>query len=431
VNVLIVGRGGREHTMAWKAAQSKKVGKIYVAPGNDGMKDVAECVNIDESSHNDLISFAKEKKIGLTIIGPEQPLLDGIVNAFQDVDLNVFGPTKAAALIEGSKSFAKDIMNKYDIPTAESRTFSDYDQAKHYLEQKGAPIVIKADGLAAGKGVTVAMTDEEAFTALEEMMQGSKFGGAGGKVVIEQFLQGEEFSLMAFVHDQNVYPMVISQDHKRAFDDDRGPNTGGMGAYSPVPQLSQQIVDKAVATILQPAAEAMVKENRPFTGILYAGLILTESGPKVIEFNARFGDPETQVVLPRLKSDFIEAVDKLLAGKKVTLEWSHDAYLGVVLASGGYPDVYKKGKEIEGLTDIDQDTLIFHAGTKKTEGSWLTNGGRILAVIASGKNIPLARESAYKKMKHISCEGAFYRSDIGSRAISHLSYSETNASPKT
>ncbi|HET7615743.1 MAG TPA: phosphoribosylamine--glycine ligase, partial [Bacillales bacterium] len=298
-NVLIIGKGGREHAIAWKMVQSDRVNTVFVAPGNPGMNDVATTVSIEESDHDRLVGFAKENDVQLTIVGPEQPLLDGLVDRFEQEELRVFGPNRKAALIEGSKSHANDLMNKYGIPTAESESFTDYDKAKAYLHEKGAPIVIKADGLAAGKGVVVAMTMDEAESALGSMMLDSQFGEASTKVVIEEFLQGEEFSLMAFVNGTMVLPMVISQDHKRAFDNDEGPNTGGMGAYSPVPHIQEAAVNNAIGTILNPMAEALVDEDSPFTGVLYAGLMLTESGPKVIEFNARFGDPETQVVLPR------------------------------------------------------------------------------------------------------------------------------------
>lgn len=418
MKVLVVGRGGREHAIVWKLAQSDHVEKVYAAPGNDGMKDLAECVAIDEGRHDQLIAFAKEKNVDFTMVGPEQPLADGLVNRFQNEGLAVFGPTKEAALIESSKSFAKDLMKKYDIPTAKSETFTSYDEAKAYVKEHGAPIVIKADGLAAGKGVTVAETDEQALQALEEMMQEDKFSGAGAKVVIEEFLEGEEFSLMAFVQGENVYPMVISQDHKRAYDGDKGPNTGGMGAYSPVPQLPKTVTDVAMKTILRPTAKAMVEEGRSFTGILYAGLIQTVEGPKVIEFNARFGDPETQVVLPRMENDFAQVISDLLTGKDVTLNWSDEAFVGVVLASEGYPGPYEKGVPISGLEILDDSTLVFHAGTKKENGEWLTNGGRLLLVVSGADQMEKAQQEVYRELKKVSCEKAFYRSDIGNKAFS-------------
>lgn len=342
MNVLVIGRGGREHALAWKFAQSEKVEKVYVAPGNEGMRDVATPVDIDENDFDALVLFAKENNVELTFVGPEIPLMNGIVDRFKEEGLRVFGPNKAAAVIEGSKAFTKELMKKYDIPTAAYETFTDYEEAVQYIQKVGAPIVIKADGLAAGKGVTVAMSLEEALQAVKEMLQDVKFGAASKKVVIEEFLDGQEFSLMAFVNGTTVHPMVIAQDHKRAFDGDKGPNTGGMGAYSPVPQIPESAVQEAIQTVLHPTAKAMIEENRSFTGILYAGLILTNDGPKVIEFNARFGDPETEVVLPRLENDLVDVCNAVLDESELTLQWSEEAVIGVVLASKGYPEAYKK-----------------------------------------------------------------------------------------
>lgn len=338
MNVLVIGRGGREHALAWKFAQSEKVEKVYVAPGNEGMRDVATPVDIDENDFDALVLFAKENNVELTFVGPEIPLMNGIVDCFKEEGLRVFGPNKAAAVIEGSKAFTKELMKKYDIPTAAYETFTDYEEAVQYIQKVGAPIVIKADGLAAGKGVTVAMTLEEALQAVKEMLQDVKFGAASKKVVIEEFLDGQEFSLMAFVNGTTVHPMVIAQDHKRAFDGDKGPNTGGMGAYSPVLQIPESAVQEAIQTVLHPTAKAMIAENRSFTGILYAGLILTNDGPKVIEFNARFGDPETEVVLPRLENDLVDVCNAVLDESELTLQWSEEAVIGVVLASKGYPE---------------------------------------------------------------------------------------------
>jgi phosphoribosylamine---glycine ligase len=421
MKVLVIGRGGREHAIVWKVAQSPLVKKIYAAPGNPGMKETAELVNIDEHDVNDLAEFAKTEGIDLTIVGPEAPLLSGIVNKFQEYDLTVFGPTKEAALIEGSKSFAKELMKKYNIPTAKYETFTSYEKAKQYIVENGAPIVIKADGLAAGKGVTVAMTIEEALDSLHQMMENGKFGEAGSKVVIEEFLQGEEFSLMAFVNGEKVFPMVISQDHKRAFDGDQGPNTGGMGAYSPVPQIPDEIVNMSVSTILEPVAKAMVKENRSFTGILYAGLMLTNDGPKVIEFNARFGDPETQVVLPRLNNDLVTVLLDVLGGKDVNLSWSEKSVVGVVLAANGYPEEYKKGAIITGLDQMERETLVFHAGTALENGQFVTNGGRVLLIGALGNSLEQAKAKAYEEIANIRCDSLFYRNDIAQKAISRVS----------
>jgi phosphoribosylamine--glycine ligase len=420
MNVLVVGRGGREHTLAWKLAQSEQVETVYVAPGNPGMTDVAELVAIDENDFAALAAFAKEKEIGLTVVGPEVPLTNGIVNYFEEVGLRVFGPRQEAAVIEGSKAFTKELMKKYNVPTAAYETFTEYEPAAAYIERVGAPIVIKADGLAAGKGVIVAMTKEEALAAVKEMMLDAKFGEASKKVVVEEFLEGQEFSLMAFVNGTSVYPMVISQDHKRAFDGDKGPNTGGMGAYSPVPQIPESAVAEAVETILHPVAAAMVKENRSFTGVLYAGLILTAEGPKVIEFNARFGDPETEVVLPRLENDLVEVMLNLLDGNEVQLRWSDDAVVGVVLASKGYPESYEKGYIIQGLDELSEQALVFHAGTALKDGEFITNGGRVLFVACRGTDLALAKEQVYKELKQIRSEGLFYRSDIGQKAIDYI-----------
>lgn len=422
MKVLIVGKGGREHTIAWKMAQSEHVSNVYVAPGNAGMTDVAECVAIPESDQEALVQFAKDNNVDLTVIGPEQPLLDGIVDRFQAERLHVFGPTKKAALIEGSKTYANDLMSKYLIPTAFSASFTDYREAKDYLLKKGAPIVIKADGLAAGKGVVVAMTMEEAEEALYSMMINTKFGEASSRVVLEEFLQGEEFSLMAFVNGSKVHPMVISQDHKRAFDGDLGPNTGGMGAYSPVPHISEEVVNEAFERVLQPMADALVKEGASFTGVLYAGLMLTVEGPKVIEFNARFGDPETQVVLPRLESDLFEVMTGLIEERDVELCWSDEAYVGVVLASGGYPEAYDKGLTIKGLDFVSPETLVFYAGVKKsTDDELVTDGGRILLLAEKAGDLKAAQTLVYDEMSKLHCVNSFYRMDIGDKALKSVS----------
>ncbi|MEK4564038.1 phosphoribosylamine--glycine ligase [Alkalihalobacillus sp. FSL R5-0424] len=417
MNVLVVGGGGREHAIAWKLSQSTKVEKVFVAPGNPGMTDVAELVSIGETDFTALISFARENNVEWTVIGPEVPLSLGIVDHFREAGLKVFGPNQAAAKIEGSKSFAKDLMNRYGIPTGASATFSDYVEAAAYVKAQGAPIVIKADGLAAGKGVTVAMTEEEALAALSDVLEANRFGDAGASVLVEEYLEGEELSLMAFVHNDIVVPMVGAQDHKRAFDGDKGPNTGGMGAYSPVPQFNANQVDVAVRAVLEPAASAMVEEGTPFTGILYAGLMMTATGPKVIEFNARFGDPETQVVLPRLETDLIDVMEQLHNGEKPELLWSEEAVVGVVMASTGYPGEYPKGVAIAGLEAAAKKGLVFHAGTALHDGIWQTNGGRVLLVAAKGETIQEAKEKAYESLLHIKSEGLFNRADIADKAI--------------
>ncbi|GGE79982.1 phosphoribosylamine--glycine ligase [Priestia taiwanensis] len=420
MKVLVIGRGGREHALAWKFAQSPIVNEVFVAPGSDGMRDVSTIVPIDENDFPSLITFAKENHIDLTFVGPEVPLVNGIVDAFEEVGLRIFGPRKNAAIIEGSKAFTKDLMKKYEIPTAAYETFTHYEEAKRYIETIGAPIVIKADGLAAGKGVVVTMTVEEALASLKEMMQDAKFGEASAQVVIEEYLEGEEFSFMAFVNGENVYPMIISQDHKRAYDNDEGPNTGGMGAYSPVPQISADVLREATETILLPTAKAMLQEERSFTGILYAGLILTKNGPKVIEFNARFGDPETEVLLPLLKSDLAEVVMNVLNGKDVTLEWSDEALVGVVLASTGYPESASKGHAIHGLEKLDETTLVFHAGTKIEGDTFVTNGGRVLFIACKGTDLAEAQANVYEQIQRITSDGLFYRRDIGYKAIRQL-----------
>ncbi|MEH7491082.1 phosphoribosylamine--glycine ligase [Neobacillus niacini] len=421
MKVLIIGRGGREHALCRKVSESALVEKVFVAPGNHGMEDVAERVAIDESNHEQLIQFATEQGIGLTIIGPEVPLLEGLADKFEAEGLAVFGPKKLAAEIEGSKSFAKEIMRKYEIPTADYAVFTNYDDAKQYIEEKGAPIVIKADGLAAGKGVTVALTLEEALQSAEEMLVGQKFGEASARVVIEEFLSGEEFSLMAFVNGEVVIPLEIAQDHKRAFDGDQGPNTGGMGAYSPVPHIANETVETAIETILKPAAKAMVQEGRSFCGILYAGLIASDKGPKVIEFNARFGDPETQVILPRLKSDLVQTILDVLAGGAPELVWDEQSMVGVVVAAKGYPETYEKGAVLKGLADFSNEVYTFHAGTVKNQlGEFETAGGRVLLVGAKALTLKEAQDNVYRELDKLSCDGVFYRKDIGFKAIGRV-----------
>ncbi|WP_338450858.1 phosphoribosylamine--glycine ligase [Niallia oryzisoli] len=421
MNILVIGRGGREHAICRKVSESPKVEKVYVAPGNAGMTDVAELIQIDESNQEKLVEFAKANEIGLTIIGPEVPLLEGLADRFEEAGLKVFGPKQKAAEIEGSKAFAKELMQKYNIPTAEYAVFTDYEQAVAYIKEKGAPIVIKADGLAAGKGVTVALTLEDALASIKEMMVDAKFGTASATVVVEEFLSGEEFSLMALVNGEKVTPLEIAQDHKRAFDGDQGPNTGGMGAYSPVEHIGQDTVDIAIETVLKPAAKAMVQEGRSFCGVLYAGLIKTEKGPKVIEFNARFGDPETQVVLPRMTSDLVEVIEKVIAGEDVEISWDEQAMLGVVVASNGYPEQYEKGAVLHGLEKVSKELFVFHAGTKLGEsGEFETNGGRVLLAGAKANSLKEAQESVYKGLEHLQCDGVFYRKDIGYKAIAFM-----------
>ncbi|MDN7243643.1 phosphoribosylamine--glycine ligase [Planococcus sp. N028] len=415
MKVLVIGRGGREHAIVRQFSRSSAVEQVYAAPGNDGMKLDAELVAIDEMDFNALADFAEETNISFTFVGPEQPLAEGIVDFFNERGLRIFGPSKAAAQIEGSKAFAKELMKKYNIPTAAYETFTEAEAAIAYIRKIGAPIVVKADGLAAGKGVVVAMSQGEAIAAVNDMLEGAKFGSSSSRVVIEEFLAGEEFSFMSFVQDGKIYPMPISQDHKRAYDGDRGPNTGGMGSYSPVPQIPETVVDETFERIVKPTVDAMKQEGTPFNGILYAGIILTEEGPKVIEFNARFGDPETQVVLPRMTTDFAEFIAAVLDGGTYSLEWDERAILGVVVASEGYPNSVKKGYLLPDLSKM-QGVEITHAGTKKDGNGFIGNGGRVLLVSARGTTVQEAQENVYKKLAQLSWNHFFYRSDIGWRA---------------
>ncbi|MFS0690408.1 phosphoribosylamine--glycine ligase [Sporosarcina sp. 179-K 8C2 HS] len=416
MKVLVIGSGGREHAIARQFNDSPSISKVYVAPGNDGMRNDAECIGIDATDFDALASFAIEQGIDLTFVGPEQPLAEGIVDFFSDKGLRIFGPTKAAAQIEGSKSFAKDLMSKYAIPTASYGTFTDAEEAKAFIRQQGAPIVVKADGLAAGKGVIVAMTIEEALHAVDDMIGNQRFGESSSRVVIEEFLDGEEFSYMSFVHDGQIYPMVIAQDHKRAYDGDRGPNTGGMGAYSPVPHIPEHVIKEAYEKVVVPTVQAMTDEGTPFTGILYAGLILTNEGPKVIEFNARFGDPETQVVLPRMQSDFGEFMMALMDKKPYELKWHEDAMFGVVIASDRYPGDVVKGAKLPDLNQL-VGLDVFHAGTKAEGDHFIGNGGRVLLAAAKAKTLEVAKTQVYNKLNQAEWNGFFYRTDIGWRAF--------------
>ena len=414
--VLIIGSGGREHALAKTFAKSPTVNEVYVAPGRDGMKDVAIPVAISVTDFQSLADFAKEKKIDLTFVGPEVPLTLGIVDYFEKEGLRIFGPRKNAAVIEGSKSFAKNLMKKYQIPTANYQVFTDVEKACKYIKEIEPPIVIKADGLAEGKGVIIATTVSEGKVALEEMLEKGRFGEAGNSVVIEEFLDGPEFSFMAFVHGEDVYPMIISQDHKRAFDGDEGPNTGGMGAYAPVPVISDEMVDYAYHNILVKTAKAMVEEGRPFTGILYGGLIATSNGVKVIEFNARFGDPETEVVLPLFNSDLYEVLMSILDGKKPELSWSDEHIIGTVLATKGYPGSYERGFLIKGLENLEEETFVFHCGTKETDQGLVTDGGRVLLVARKANTFQEAKDKLYQEIEKIDCDQLFYRKDIGGKA---------------
>ncbi|TDQ34153.1 phosphoribosylamine--glycine ligase [Aureibacillus halotolerans] len=417
MNVLVIGRGGREHAICYAFSKSPRVQTVFAAPGNAGIAAHAELVSIDESDQEKLISFAKDNEIEWVFVGPEVPLMAGIVDRFQEAGIKAFGPVEKAAIIEGSKDFAKQLMASYGIPTAASKTFTDYEEAQTFVKAQGAPIVLKADGLAAGKGVIVAMTDSEAEEGLKALMLDGHVGTAGTQVVVEEFLEGEEFSLMSFVNGDYILPMPISQDHKRAFDGDKGPNTGGMGAYTPVPQIADAEVEKAIETIVKPAAKAMQKEGRSFTGILYAGLILTKEGPKVIEFNARFGDPETQVILPLLETDLVDVLEHVTAQKPLTLSWKNEAVVGVVVASEGYPGTYDKGASLPGLDKVSENALVFHAGTKAEDGEIVTDGGRVLLAAQTGNTLQEAKDKAYSALRHLKSNDVFYRTDIGDKAI--------------
>lgn len=396
MQVLVIGGGGREHTLVWKLAQSKKVTKLYAAPGNPGMKDLAECVDLDIADLDGLADWAEKHAIDLTVVGPEAPLVAGIVDVFKARGLTIFGPSAKAAEIEGSKIFSKELMEKYGVPTAFFKVCDNLADARAFVEEKGAPIVIKADGLAAGKGVVVAMTRDEALAALDEMMGAHKFGSAGNRVVIEEFMEGEEASLLAFTDGKTIVPMLAAQDHKRVNDGDQGPNTGGMGAYCPAPVMTDALKEKTVKEVLRPIVDALAKEGRPYSGCLYAGLMIKGDSVKVVEFNARFGDPETQVVLPLLKSDLAEIMVACANGTLTPdlVEWSDKAAVCVVMASGGYPASYKKGIPITGLKAANamDDVVVFHAGTREEDGKILTNGGRVLGVTAVADDIPSAQQ---------------------------------------
>lgn len=413
--VLVIGSGGREHAICYKFSKSPQVEEVFVAPGNDGMRDVATLVPLGVNEFEKLAQFVVKNHIDLTFVGPEIPLVAGIVDYFRERNLTIFGPTQEAAMLEGSKCFAKDMMAKYSIPTATYQSFTNYDKACAYLEKVGAPIVIKADGLAAGKGVIVAMTMEEAKAALSDIMCDGIFNEAGSSVVIEEYLEGEEFSLLAFVNGENVFPLQIAQDHKRVFDGDKGPNTGGMGAYTPVSHISQSVIDEAMDKVMKPMAKAMVQEGKPFMGVLYGGMMATAKGVKTIEFNVRFGDPETEVVLLALEGDLYQIVLDVMQGKTPAYSFSEDCFVGVVLASEGYPGSYSKGSVIKGLENITSP--VFHMGTKRVDDKIVSNGGRVLFVTSRGKTMEEAIENVYNEVAKVQCDTLFYRKDIGAKAL--------------
>ena len=419
MKLLVVGSGGREHAIAKKLLESQGVEQVFVAPGNDGMTlDGLNLVNIGISEHSKLIEFAKENDIAWSFIGPDDALAAGIVDDFNQAGLKAFGPSRLAAELEWSKDFAKEIMVKYGVPTAAYGTFSDFEEAKSYIEKQGAPIVVKADGLALGKGVVVAETVEQAVEAAHDMLLDNKFGDSGARVVIEEFLDGEEFSLFAFVNGGKFYILPTAQDHKRAYDGDKGPNTGGMGAYASVPHLPQSVVDQSVETIIKPVLKGMIAEGRPYLGVLYAGLILTANGPKVIEFNARFGDPETQIILPRLTSDFAQNITDILDKREPAITWLDEGVtLGVVVASEGYPLDYEKGLPLPEKTD--GDIITYYAGAKFAENSraLLSNGGRVYMLVTTADTVSAAQKKIYEQLKKQDTTGLFYRTDIGSKAL--------------
>ncbi len=423
MKILVIGSGGREHALAWRLAQAPRVQKVYVAPGNAGTQLENGVENVPISSVEDLLSFAQKESIHLTVVGPEAPLAMGVVDAFRRAGLRIFGPTKAAAQLESSKDFAKAFMVRHGIPTAAYETFSDAALAHAYVEKHGAPIVIKADGLAAGKGVVVAMTLAEANDAIDMMLSDNRLGDAGARVVIEEFLQGEEASFIVMVDGKNVLPLATSQDHKRLLDEDQGPNTGGMGAYSPAPVVTPEVYARALREVIMPVVHGMEKEGHAYTGFLYAGLMISPEGAiKVLEFNCRMGDPETQPIMMRLKSDLLNLLDHAVDGRldSVEVEWDRRCALGVVMAAHNYPDVPRTGDEISGLpAKAEEDAHVFHAGTTLKDGKVVTSGGRVLCVTALGESVRMAQRRAYQIAEGIHFEGSQMRSDIGFRAIRH------------
>ena len=430
MKVLIIGSGGREHALTWKIAQSPKVTQIFCAPGNAGTSQLAKNIDISVDNILGLIDFAKQNKIDLTVVGPEVPLVLGIVDEFQSAGLKIFGPTKLAAMLEGSKVFSKEFMRKYKIPTADFSSFKDETEAKQYLKKIGTPVVIKADGLAAGKGVIICKTEKEAEKAINRILHEKEFGDAGCEIIIEECLEGEEASLLCFSDGKTIIPMASAQDHKRIFDNDEGPNTGGMGAYSPAPVATQELMETIGREILRPTIIGMEKEGHPYSGVLYVGVMVTKDGPKVLEYNARFGDPETQCILPRLKNDLVEIIMAIIDSRlsNIALEWDPRPAVCVVLAAGGYPGAYKKGNEIFGLDQAREldDVLVFHAGTREEkvdirkstlENRIITSGGRVLNVVGLGNDIKTAISNTYEAVKMISFEGMQYRTDIGKKAL--------------
>ena len=416
MNILVVGSGGREHAIVWKLAQSNKVSKIYCAPGNGGISQIAMCVPIKTKDIHKMVDFAATNKIDLVVIAPDDPLAEGMVDAMEEKGIRAFGPRKSAALIEASKVFSKDLMKRYKIPTGNFEYFDNSEQALSYLRNSKFPIVVKADGLALGKGVVIANSYAEAEDAVIKMMEDKQFGNSGEKVVIEEYLEGPEVSILAFTDGKVIVPMVSSRDHKRALDGDLGPNTGGMGTLSPNIHYTPEIAQRCMDEIFIPTIEAMNKEERPFKGVLYFGLMLTKDGPKNLEYNARFGDPETQVVLPRLKTDLVDIMNAVIDEElsDINIEWSQKEAVCVIASSGGYPGLYETSFPIDGIKNFNQnDVFIFHSGTEYKNGTFYTSGGRVLGITAMGENVEVARDLAYQSIKRISFKDMFYRKDIG------------------
>ena len=423
MKILVVGGGGREHTLVWKIAQSPRVGKIFAAPGNAGTAAIAENLNLRATDIEGLGKAAKEKGIDLVVVGPEAPLASGIVDYFDRLGIPAFGPTKAATQIESSKVFARNLMENYGIRCPKGATFTSYSQAREYIQAQHPPVVIKADGLAAGKGVIIASSLSEAERTLSDIMEAKIFSSAGDRVIVDEYLSGREVSLIAFTDGKTVSPMVPACDYKKIGDGDRGPNTGGMGSYSPPGFFSMRMTDKVTRDILLPTVRAMAKEGLPYKGVLYAGLIIVDEKPVVLEFNARFGDPETQVILPLLKTDLVDILMAVVQGNldRLKIEWSREACVGVVLASGGYPGSYKTGFPIEGIGSVGKDVLVFHAGTKVgSDGTVYTDGGRVLTVVGVGRDMAEAREKVYRNISNIHFEGCYYRKDIALREIDKI-----------
>lgn len=420
MKVLVIGGGGREHALVWKLAQSPRVNKIICAPGNAGIAELATCVNVSGEDIPGLVNLAKNEGVDITVVGPEAPLAAGIVDAFQAAGLRIFGPTQKAAALESSKVFAKELMYKYNIPTAKYKVFASAESASRYIKETGTPCVLKADGLAAGKGVIVARDEETALSAVQSIMVERVFGDAGSRLIVEECLVGEEASVLAFTDGKTVLPMLPAQDHKQVYDGDRGPNTGGMGAYCPAPVCSPELQNQILNEILMPAVKGMEAEGRPYKGVLYAGLMITDEGPKVLEFNVRFGDPEAQPLIMMLKTDLVDIIEAVLDEKldTVELKWRDGAAVCVVMASGGYPGSYAKGFPIYGLKNVPEGVEVFHAGTAEKDGKIVTAGGRVLGVTAVEKDIPSAIELAYKGVEAISFKDVHYRKDIGKKALS-------------